>query len=255
MKIKTQWSECVFSMPIMILFCVGGVHSWYNKKNFQLPRRDPVRTGHEEEIKVQIGQQFHHTIKTLSINPPLFEVKNFLTPEECNYLIFMAKRAGLRESPTHRPHALDFQTSREVFDEWDVNNDSFVDAGEFTFIRNKGNLYLTEVEMMSMLETLNIDKNDDNKMDYEEFTSVTAERIKEYFYELSTRYPKLRSRFSKQAWLWHYGVNDELLEGFHERMARLTQLPHDLIEVSEPMQVREVTKSKEGETRSTTNNG
>ena len=91
--------------------------------------------------------------------------------------------------------------------------------------------------MMSMLELLNIDKNDDNKMDYAEFQSVTAERIREYFVKLSERFPKLRSRYSEQAWLWHYGAFDQLLEGFHERMSRLTGLPHDLIEVSEPMQV------------------
>lgn len=230
-------SNTIPMILMILLSCISKTQSWYDQSdsNFQLPRRDPVQTGYEEEIKVQIGQK--HTIKTLSTNPPLFEVKNFMTPEECNYLIFLAKRAGLKESPTHRARAWDFQTTRDVFDQWDVNNDSFVDAAEFTFIRDKGNLYLTEVEMMSMLDTLNIDKNDDNKMDFLEFQSITAERIKEYFYELSMKYPKLRSRLSEQAWLWHYGAYDQLLEGFHERMARLTRLPHELIEVSEPMQV------------------
>lgn len=229
------------SPTILVIFLcyIGRTRSWYDDSdsNFQLPRRDPVQTGHEEEINVQIGQQLKHTIKTLSTNPPLFEVKNFLTPEECNYLIYLAKQAGLKESPLHRARALNFKTTRDVFNEWDVNNDSFVDAAEFTFIKDKGNLYLTEVEMMAMLDSLNIDKNDDNKMDFLEFQSITAERIKEYFYDLSTRYPKLRSRLSEQAWLWHYGAYDQLLEGFHERMARLTRIPHKLIEVSEPMQV------------------
>ena len=60
---------------------------------------------------------------------------------------------------------------------------------------------------------------------------------------LGERNPKLRSRLSKQSWIWHYGAYDQLVEGFHERLSRLTELPHDLIEISEPMQVLEYSKS------------
>ena len=162
----------IITLYVISLF--NFIHCWYDETNFRLPRRDPVHTGYEEEIKVQIGQK--NKIKTLSVNPPVFEIKNFFSSEECNYLIFMAKRAGLHDSPIHTEIG-NFKTNRDVFEEWDVNNDTYVDAAEFTFIRNKGNLYLTEVEMMAMLEDLEIDKNDDNKMDLEEFYAITAETI------------------------------------------------------------------------------
>ena len=131
---------------IIIFFFARATYSWYEEKgdnSFRLPRRDPVQVAHVDDIKVQLGQT--NTIKTLSVNPPIFEVANFLSAEECNYLIFLAKRAGLKESPLHRPWDGDYRTTRDVFSTWDVNNDSFVDAAEFTFIRDKGNLYLTEV--------------------------------------------------------------------------------------------------------------
>ena len=96
---------------------------------------------------------------------------------------------------------------------------------------------MTEFEAMQMLEALRADKNGDNRMDFIEFQSVTAEKIRSYFDYFVTHYPRLRSRYSQQAWIWHYGAYDNLLEGFHERISRLTLLPHELIEMSEPMQV------------------
>ena len=219
-----------------LFFVMSTTHGWYTGRDYRLERKDPVSVGHEAEIKLNVRRQLHK-VKTLSVNPPIFEVQNFLTPEECEYLIFLAKRAGLNESPVHEAEIRDFQTTPEVFAKWDVNNDSFVEPAEFTFIQNKGNLYLTEVEMTGMLANLNIDKNDDNKMDFNEFQTVTAERIGQFFQHISRNYPRLRNRLSKQAWIWHHGAKDQLLEGFHERISRLTGLPHDLIEVSEPMQV------------------
>ena len=91
-----------------------------------------------------------------------------------------------------------------------------------------------------MLQNLRIDKNQDNRMDFGEFKAITAERIRSYFNYFIDNYPRLRSRYSKQAWIWHYGAYDNLLEGFHERISRLTMLPHELIEKSEPMQVHVV---------------
>lgn len=211
--------------------------TWYGVENFRLPRREPVEVGYTRDVKINLSKEMHQ-MKTLSVNPPIFEVQKFLSPEECEYLVFLAKRTGLKDSPLH-PDDEDFKTTREVFLEWDADNSSFVEPIEFTFIKGKGNLYLTEVEVMEMIQNLRIDKNDDNRMDYEEFRAITAEKIRSYFDYFIENYPHLRSRYSKQAWIWHYGAYDNLLEGFHERISRLTMLPHELIEKSEPMQVNE----------------
>lgn len=208
---------------------------WYNDKTFRLPQREAVKVGYTREVNLAIGRT--HVLKTLSVNPPIFEVKNFLSYEECEYLIYLAKNEGLQNSPTH-PELLNFYTTLEVFMEWDTNNDSYIEPIEFTYIKGKGDLYLTELEIMKMLDHLKMDKDHDNRINFSEFLTTTAEKIKEYFVHLYKTRPYLRSRYSEQAWLWHYGVYDDLLEGFHERLSALTLLPHDLIEVSEPMQVK-----------------
>ena len=125
----------------------------------------------------------------------------------------------------------------DVFTQWDVNNDTFVEPIEFTYIEGKGDLYLTEDEVMDMMKNIEIDKNGDNKMDYSEFLSITAERVQSYFVHLYDIKPNLRSRFSKQAWLWHYGAYENLMDGYHARLSELTLIPTDIIEMSEPIQV------------------
>lgn len=210
------------------------VCGWYSL-NTSLPRRDGKYVGCVEDVQLELQQK--HQIKTLSLKPLLFEIQNFLQPEECDHLIHLAKNSGLNESLTH-PEYVYYETTYSKFREWDVNNDSFIDPQEFTYIKGKGELYLTEVEIMEMINDLKIDENVDGRMDYEEFLNTTAERIYHYFYDLYRLRPSLRSRRSKQAWLWHYGAYNNLLERFHDRISRLTLLPRKVIETSEPVQVR-----------------
>ena len=207
---------------------------WYNDKTFRLPKREPVRVGYKREVKLQLGET--HEIETLSMVPPIFKVDHFFSEEECLYLIHLAKTTGLHTSPLH-PIPSDFNSTKDVFNEWDTNHNGVLEAIEFTYIKGKGDLYLDEEDIAEMINKLGIDKNNDGVIDYQEFQVTSGEKIKRYFAELAKTNPRLRSRNSKQAWLFHYGAHDKLLEGFHERLARLTMLPHDLIEMSEPIQV------------------
>ena len=212
------------------------VYGWHSL-NTSIPRRDGKYVGYVEDIRLELQQK--HQIKTLSLKPLLFEIQNFVQPEECDYLIHLAKTSGLNESLTH-PEYVYYETTYSKFREWDINNDSFIDPQEFTYIKGKGELYLTELEIMEMINDLKIDKNLDGRMDFEEFLNTTAKKIYQYFYDLYRLRPSLRSRRSKQAWLWHYGAYNNLLESFHERISRLTLLPRDVIETSEPVQVRKL---------------
>ena len=225
---------CVVLFVNVITINISTAVPWYNNRTFRLPKREGVEVGHNREVKLNLGKT--HVLKTLSLKPPIFAVEDFLTSEECEYIIYQAKQAGLKESPTH-PEESNFKTTLAVFNEWDINNDSFIEPIEFTYIKGKGDIYLTEYEIMRMMNNLDMDRNDDKKIDFQEFQAITAERIRAYFIALYKNEPYLRSRNSQQAWLWHYGVHSDLIEGFHERISRLTLLPHDLIEMSEPMQV------------------
>jgi len=223
-----------FSALVLFFFHCSVVHCWYKDPDYRLPRRDPVRVGYEREVELELKKT--HTIRTLSVNPPVFEVKGFLSPEECNYLMFLAKRSGMEDSPLHG-ELPDFHSTREVFDSWDTNQNSFIEPIEFTYIKGKGNLFIDEFEGIKMMNILKIDQNGDDRMDFQEFMRVKAETIAEYFHHLSLENPHLRSRFSDQAWLWNTGSTDQAMEWLHERMAKLTELPHEIIEASEPMQV------------------
>jgi len=208
---------------------------WYDDTNYRLPRREPVHVNFTRTASLNLGEE--HVIKTLSLNPPVFQVDNFLSPEECNYLIYMAKNAGLAESPLHPDRTEPMPTNRNTFDEWDTNGNGYIEPMEFTYIKGKGDIYLTVQDALDMMQDLNMDKSRDFVIDFGEFMAIGADVIQEHFRWLAEHVDHLKSRTSKQAWLWHYGVHNELLEGFHERLARLTLLPHDLIEMSEPMQV------------------
>lgn len=53
------------------------------------------------------------------------EVPAYFSPEECEYLIMLAKRAGLERSPLH-PTSFNLPdiTTEELFHEWDVDKDN-----------------------------------------------------------------------------------------------------------------------------------
>ena len=55
----------------------------------------------------------------------LLEVPAYFSPEECEYLIMLAKRAGLDRSPLH-PTSFNLPdiTTEELFHEWDVDKDN-----------------------------------------------------------------------------------------------------------------------------------
>ena len=54
-----------------------------------LPRRDPVRVGHEERFVDADGRML--LVKTLSVAPAVFEVEQFFTSEECAAVVRVAR--------------------------------------------------------------------------------------------------------------------------------------------------------------------
>ena len=72
-------------------------------------------------------------IKRLSKRPPIFEVKNFLESEECEQLIELAKKSGLKESKTLDDiEDVDVQRMLEVskFELWDKDKNDIIDVKE-----------------------------------------------------------------------------------------------------------------------------
>lgn len=66
------------------------------------------------------------------------EVENFLTPEECELVIDLAKAKGMRKIPAFKNVETMFKEEiHETFRMWDLNGDGFVDANEVSNIRKK----------------------------------------------------------------------------------------------------------------------
>ncbi|CAH3172383.1 unnamed protein product, partial [Porites evermanni] len=188
--------------------------------------RDPVKIGHVEEVKVF---PFHfRKVKTISLKPPIFEIPEFLTDVECDHLVSYARRLGLEKSPLAKSEkTIDDETSERTFKIWDNNHDGFIEPVEIMHVRGKEDLYFTEEDLLDMFKELDMDKDDNGKIDFEEFSKVTVPVIKEYFDKVRRTKPRLRSRNSRQVWMFH---NDP-------KLSRLTFLPEEFINNTEPLQV------------------
>ena len=73
------------------------------------------------------------TVNKLSRRPPIYEVKKFLTDDECNQLIELANEHGLEVSKTHRgSEELETEKLLEInkFSMWDKDNSGNIEVTE-----------------------------------------------------------------------------------------------------------------------------
>jgi len=222
---------------LILLYCLLEVSSEELDKTKWTPKlREPVKIGHEEEV---VMFPFHkRKVKTISMKPPIFEISNFLTEVECDHLISYAKRLGLEKSPLAKANeTIDDETSERTFRIWDNNDDGFIEPVEIMHVRGKEDLYFTEDDLLEMFKDLNMDKDDNGKIDFEEFSKVTVPVMKDYFDKVRRTKPRLRSRNSRQVWMFHNDPKYPILSDFHGRLSRLSLLPEEFIKSTEPLQV------------------
>ncbi|XP_046862613.1 transmembrane prolyl 4-hydroxylase-like isoform X2 [Xenia sp. Carnegie-2017] len=132
---------------------------------------------------------------------------------------------------------------QETFNMWNLNGDEYVDANEVAYVYGKAAMFLSKQKTLEMLKETKIDRNNDGKLDINEFKSIDKEAIDVFFekHKKETSSSVLNKTFTRQTWLWH--DEDELLayedlfDDYHERIQLLTRLPKKIIENSEPMQV------------------
>ena len=118
-----------------ILFLLQVIYCLQQKENAHIiKKRKAISVGHTETLNISTGATLK--IKTLSLSPPIFEIKDFLSAEECSELIDLAQEKGLTDSPTH-PQTKHFTTTKNVFRKWDTNRNGFVEPLEFTYIKGK----------------------------------------------------------------------------------------------------------------------
>ncbi|XP_022799755.1 transmembrane prolyl 4-hydroxylase-like [Stylophora pistillata] len=231
-----QLSECQDSTAD----CSAGHHEPRNI-HLRLPRINGVKVGHIQEMELTEGAK--HTVRTLSLQPPVFEIPNFFTDEECEMIIDLAQEKGMSEIPLteNNDNSGNEDLIEHKFKAWDKNEDEFIDKTEALHIPEKRNIYSTEDDVLEMFAALNLDQDEDGKLSMKELEQTSLEDLNAYFDKEKLAKPRLRSHNNQQVWLWH--DEDELLqyegllEDYHDRLQQLTKLPKPIIEQSEPMQV------------------
>lgn len=198
-----------------------------------LPRLDGVKVGHVQRRQLSPGKI--HEIKTLSLRPPIFEIPNFLTDEECHMIINLASGVGLDTSEVQDPETgINIEpTNEETFHSWDYNHDGVIDKVEVMHnLIDLSDLYFSEEDVHKMFSELKVDKNNNGVMDMSEFLTVETDRIMNSFHNMAKTLPRVKSRNSRQTWLDHRKI-----KGLNNRVAALTKLPRAVIEESEELQV------------------
>ncbi|XP_078354573.1 transmembrane prolyl 4-hydroxylase-like isoform X2 [Oculina patagonica] len=233
-----------------------GVIEDNENRPYRLPRIDPIEVGYVREIKIVAGKV--HKMRTLSLRPTLFEIEDFLTEQECDDIIFMAQTQGLERSMTlgeqipvgeegsanKTAERLVPQDPAETFQQLDTNFDGELDVGEVARgLMELGRVLLDEADAKKMMKDLNMDRNQDGVITYNEFIKLSTEKkmkdIVHYLEKVHKTKPNKRTRDSSTAFLDPYEHIDfkPLFESLADRIHLVTKLPRDMIWSSENMQV------------------
>ncbi|XP_028391507.1 transmembrane prolyl 4-hydroxylase-like [Dendronephthya gigantea] len=215
-----------------------------DKETMRLPRIDPVKIGFIREVQ---HKDIIYTLKTLSLRPPIFEIQNFLSDDECDMIIEMAKSDGMVTSETlwsKTDEVLSEGNFRAVFQSLDVNNDNGLDYHELTSaVSGIKDIQVDKDDLQEMFQNFGLDFFDDDKVTFSEFEILVSpdvyEQIKSYLVSLEGRKSSIKSRKSFSTFLDPFTDNhrQEFFEKLHQRIAKVTQLPIEMIRSSEALQV------------------
>ncbi|RMX59582.1 hypothetical protein pdam_00003641 [Pocillopora damicornis] len=225
------------------------------RNSFKLVHLQGKRTGHVQWLELEEGRSYK--LITRAMRPLLFEIPHFLTDDECEHVISLAKEAGLSASQVaikfdekdlnevlkqvDRNTTLDKEDyfARDL-NVWDRNKDNVVDIEEIRkFAKMYKSLHLKQEEIVQMLEScgLAFDDNTEEKITTNYLSDGNVKKLLSYMSFLRTSSPQHKFRYSDQAWLRQDKTADHILRRLHERIAKLTKLPRKLLQGSESMQV------------------
>ncbi|PFX19856.1 Transmembrane prolyl 4-hydroxylase [Stylophora pistillata] len=120
-----------------------------------LPRLNGVKVGHVQKRQLSPGKMY--VIKTLSLRPPIFEIPDFLSNDECQTMVSLASREGLDTSEVQDPETgINIEPTNEAtFHSWDYNNDGVIDKVEVMHnLVDLSDLYFSEEDIAKIVASL-----------------------------------------------------------------------------------------------------
>nr|XP_054764841.1 transmembrane prolyl 4-hydroxylase-like [Lytechinus pictus] len=221
-----------------------------DKDDLWLFQYDPVEVGHIQDVEIEDGSMLK--MKTLAINPPIFEIRNFLSTEECDHIKALAIRKGLQTSLTvpDKPDQTEEELERvlDYFEELDQDQNGLINGTElFEAIKtfaNAQNFNLTIKHVEALIKE-KLDQDGDGLLDVDEFitadTPAMEDEIDQWLAVIGDlgedEVKRTQPRVSEQAWLDQWTTEDEVLVRLQDRVISLTLLPPSIIQTSEHLQV------------------
>ncbi|XP_064422460.1 transmembrane prolyl 4-hydroxylase [Latimeria chalumnae] len=206
-----------------------------------LPRLEGIKVGHVQ--KVELVPETVHYMKTLSLKPLLFEIPGFLSEEECKLVIHLAKLKGLQESHintvTNYQEMIDEMelTKEDIFHVLDHNQDGQLQINEvLTHLRFGNGIWMTPRSIRELFTGLNADSDGNGLLSLEEFERMNGNEFWKYLHRQEVKKSDL-IRNSQHTWLYQGEGAHQVLRVLRQRVSKLTQLPADVVENSEPLQV------------------
>ncbi|XP_071505460.1 transmembrane prolyl 4-hydroxylase-like [Diadema antillarum] len=244
---------------------IGGGDSTTDSNLFQY---DPVEIGHVRFAEIEPGRYVR--MKTLAVDPPIFEIPNFLSDSECEYIKELAIEDGLeisriayKGSSTNTQEDATRGTNSSLHSRFndtiwkeklvacDKDDDELLDPEEaLACLPNLRAENVTAAMLSLMLMDLELDRDSDGRIGPKElwrtaeWTPMLAEEVREWIRrwdggegERFVKRWKGQTRISDQTWLSALPEDRHFLRELQDRVVALTKLPPEIVYTSEPMQV------------------
>ncbi|KAM4023066.1 transmembrane prolyl 4-hydroxylase [Anomaloglossus baeobatrachus] len=206
-----------------------------------LPRLEGIKVGYKQNM--ELGNNKLYDMKTLSLKPLLFEIPNFLSEKECKLLIHLAQLKGLQASQIlpvdgYKEAMENLEISKaDIFNLLDHNQDGQLQIKEVLTHSRLGNgRWMTPENIREMYTAVKADPDGNGVLSLEEFKKLNLRDFHKY---LGNREITMNDlvRNSQHTWLYQGEGAHQVLRSIRQRVIRLTHLPPDVVENSEPLQV------------------
>ncbi|KAJ8305928.1 hypothetical protein KUTeg_016473 [Tegillarca granosa] len=205
----------------------NGVVTCQKESSVNLTRIDGKKENHIDQVTLADGR--HINLHTVSVKPLIIEIQDFLTKEECEYFIQLAKDEGLENSQTY--HNKNRKGQVELYD---TNRDKKLSVEEMSLtIQGAFDTYLDNSDILQMYKDENIDKNNDEILTPDELKNFSPSKLEKYIKKLLKKHPEKHSRYSQQVWLYPDSSKDPVFKTLQERVSTIVNLPIELIRMSD----------------------